>query len=220
MLVQLKWYNHNISPFVDLADFYFSLAILRLELVNTVPCYYWWKSFLCLSVFSWFKLNMGEFWLISAPGEKTCQETFDRMNRVTSVDNKLSVNHKFSVPDLKVGTLDQLVGLSDELTKLDSYSERFIIWEWFLKKKAMVLFHVLFSASPESLLLIFRKFSKMREINYGKNYKLTEVKYTSFFLNEPVNENVWAFVFFRRYNHLFDKIQLGVREISSEAIAS
>jgi V-type H+-transporting ATPase subunit C len=70
---------------------------------------------------------MGEFWLISAPGEKTCQETWDRMNRVTSMDNKLSTNHKFNVPDLKVGTLDQLVGLSDELTKLDNYAEGFVV---------------------------------------------------------------------------------------------
>ncbi|CDW54631.1 V type proton ATPase subunit C [Trichuris trichiura] len=62
----------------------------------------------------------GEYWLISAPGEKTCQETWDRLNSTTS---DLSVNHKFSIPDLKVGTLDQLVGLSDDLAKLDNYAE-------------------------------------------------------------------------------------------------
>ena len=34
------------------------------------------------------------------------------------------MNHKFNIPDLKVGTLDILVGLSDELGKLDAYVER------------------------------------------------------------------------------------------------
>ncbi|XP_030849346.1 V-type proton ATPase subunit C [Strongylocentrotus purpuratus] len=62
----------------------------------------------------------GEFWLISAPGEKTCQQTWERLNGAT-VRFDLSLNFKFPIPDLKVGTLDTLVGLSDELGKLDSY---------------------------------------------------------------------------------------------------
>lgn len=66
---------------------------------------------------------MAEYWLISAPGDKTCQQTFDTMNNVTSKQNNLCVNYKFHIPDLKVGTLDQLVGLSDDLGKLDAYVE-------------------------------------------------------------------------------------------------
>ncbi|XP_061772497.1 V-type proton ATPase subunit C 1-A-like [Nerophis ophidion] len=66
---------------------------------------------------------MTEFWLISAPGEKTCQQTWDKMMTATTRTNNLSTNHKFSIPDLKVGTLDVLVGLSDELAKLDSFVE-------------------------------------------------------------------------------------------------
>ncbi|XP_051991902.1 V-type proton ATPase subunit C 1-A-like [Xyrauchen texanus] len=66
---------------------------------------------------------MTEFWLISAPGEKTCQQTWDKMNMATSHTNNLSTNYKFNVPDLKVGTLDILVGLSDELAKLDAFIE-------------------------------------------------------------------------------------------------
>ncbi|KAF4100321.1 V-type proton ATPase subunit C 1-B isoform X1 [Onychostoma macrolepis] len=65
---------------------------------------------------------MTEFWLISAPGEKTCQQTWDKMNTATTQTN-LSTNHKFNIPELKVGTLDVLVGLSDELAKLDSFVE-------------------------------------------------------------------------------------------------
>uniref|UniRef100_A0A672HC16 V-type proton ATPase subunit C n=1 Tax=Salarias fasciatus TaxID=181472 RepID=A0A672HC16_SALFA len=66
---------------------------------------------------------MTEFWLISAPGEKTCQQTWDTMMAATTRTNNLSTNHKFSIPELKVGTLDVLVGLSDELAKLDSFVE-------------------------------------------------------------------------------------------------
>uniref|UniRef100_A0A3Q3XDW5 V-type proton ATPase subunit C n=1 Tax=Mola mola TaxID=94237 RepID=A0A3Q3XDW5_MOLML len=68
---------------------------------------------------------MTEFWLISAPGEKTCLQTWDKMMAATTRTNNLSLNHKFNIPDLKVGTLDVLVGLSDELAKLDSFVERY-----------------------------------------------------------------------------------------------
>ena len=37
---------------------------------------------------------------------------------------QLSYNYKFHIPDLKVGTLDQLVGLSDDLGKVDAYVEQ------------------------------------------------------------------------------------------------
>ncbi|XP_077272516.1 V-type proton ATPase subunit Vha44 isoform X3 [Temnothorax americanus] len=67
---------------------------------------------------------MTEYWLISAPGDKTCQQTWETMNNLTSKQHSLSVNYKFHIPDLKVGTLDQLVGLSDDLGKLDTYVEQ------------------------------------------------------------------------------------------------
>ncbi|KAL1433420.1 hypothetical protein MTO96_012542 [Rhipicephalus appendiculatus] len=67
--------------------------------------------------------TMSEFWLISAPGEKTCQQTWEKLCSVTAKQNNLSTNYKFHLPDLKVGTLDQLVGLSDDLGKLDTYVE-------------------------------------------------------------------------------------------------
>ena len=65
-----------------------------------------------------------EYWLISAPGDKTCQQTWETMNGMTSKQNNLSNNHKFQIPDLKVGTLDQLVGLSDDLGQLDNYVDQ------------------------------------------------------------------------------------------------
>lgn len=65
--------------------------------------------------------NSQDVWLVSAPGEKTPQETWDRLQGSTS---SISTNYKFNVPDLKVGTLDQLVGLSDDLAKLDTAAEQ------------------------------------------------------------------------------------------------
>ncbi|NXS80042.1 VATC1 ATPase, partial [Erpornis zantholeuca] len=67
--------------------------------------------------------KMTEFWLISAPGEKTCQQTWEKLHAATTKHNNLSTNSKFNIPDLKVGTLDILVGLSDELAKLDAFVE-------------------------------------------------------------------------------------------------
>lgn len=46
--------------------------------------------------------KMSEYWLISAPGDKTCQQTWETMNNVTSKQNNLCVNFKFHIPDLKV----------------------------------------------------------------------------------------------------------------------
>ncbi|RXM29607.1 V-type proton ATPase subunit C 1-A [Acipenser ruthenus] len=60
---------------------------------------------------------MAEFWLISAPGEKSNQQSWERMNTVTTKAN-LSSNFKFTIPDLKVGTLDALsVDLVTYLTR-------------------------------------------------------------------------------------------------------
>ena len=45
---------------------------------------------------------MAEFWLISAPGEKSPQQTYEIMNNVTAKQQNLSVNFKFAIPELKV----------------------------------------------------------------------------------------------------------------------
>jgi len=61
------------------------------------------------------------FWLISAP--KTREDTFNTLNKKTADEHDFSVNYKFQVPDLKVGTLDSLMALSDELNKIDMIVE-------------------------------------------------------------------------------------------------
>ncbi|XP_069462073.1 V-type proton ATPase subunit C 2 [Ambystoma mexicanum] len=69
--------------------------------------------------------NMSEFWLISIPGDKVNQQAMEKMTSITSKSG-LSVNNRFIIPDLKVGTLDALVGLSDDLGKLDLFAESII----------------------------------------------------------------------------------------------
>ncbi|XP_045834958.1 V-type proton ATPase subunit C 2 isoform X1 [Meles meles] len=91
---------------------------------------------------------MSEFWLISAPGDQENLQALERMNTVTTKSN-LSYNTKFSIPDFKVGTLDSLVGLSDELGKLDTFAESLI------KKMAQSVVEVMEDAKgkvPENLL--------------------------------------------------------------------
>lgn len=63
---------------------------------------------------------MAEFWLVSVPPDKHGRSAFDNITQETA---NHSVTFRFSVPELKVGTLDVLVGLSDDLGKLDSYCE-------------------------------------------------------------------------------------------------
>jgi hypothetical protein len=65
--------------------------------------------------------NLEEFWLISVPGDKTPQQAWEKL--VQSIDN-IANPYKFNIPNLKVGTLDQLFGLSDDLGKLDSFVEK------------------------------------------------------------------------------------------------
>ncbi|VDK71980.1 unnamed protein product [Litomosoides sigmodontis] len=74
-----------------------------------------------IEILSEMSFTPGDLWLISAPNEGSPQETWDKLNRTTGA---MSVNYKFNVPDLKVGTLDQLVGLSDDLAKLDTTAEQ------------------------------------------------------------------------------------------------
>lgn len=46
--------------------------------------------------------SMTEFWLISAPGEKTCQQTWEKLHAATTKNNNLAATAKFNIPDLKV----------------------------------------------------------------------------------------------------------------------
>jgi len=61
----------------------------------------------------------GVFWLISVPAEGRVTP-FDALTQALRNDADVS---RFPVPELRVGTLDALMSLSDELVKYDSYVE-------------------------------------------------------------------------------------------------
>ena len=67
---------------------------------------------------------MHEYWLISVPGGKSSDETFNRIKGLKEkVEGCLCHRFNFPVNELRVGTLDSLVELSDVLQKQDQYIE-------------------------------------------------------------------------------------------------
>ncbi|KAM9466369.1 V-type proton ATPase subunit C 1-A [Clarias gariepinus] len=65
---------------------------------------------------------MAEFWLISVPLDKVSSQSLEKLKRVT-VKAGLGSYFRFQIPELKVGTLDALLSVSDDLSRLDSYTE-------------------------------------------------------------------------------------------------
>ncbi|TRZ02648.1 hypothetical protein DNTS_024389 [Danionella cerebrum] len=63
-----------------------------------------------------------EFWIISVPLDKTSSQSLEELRLVTAKSGTASWS-RFHIPDLKVGTLDVLLGLSDDLSQLDSFTE-------------------------------------------------------------------------------------------------
>lgn len=66
---------------------------------------------------------MGVYWLISVPKD----DGQEQWNRLLENTKSLSSCFKFNLPSLKVGTLDALMSLSDDLQKLDQYTEQVMI---------------------------------------------------------------------------------------------
>ncbi|XP_042598816.1 V-type proton ATPase subunit C 1-A [Cyprinus carpio] len=65
---------------------------------------------------------MTEFWLISVPLDKVSCQSLEKLKRV-SAKTVLATSSRFHIPDFWVGTLDVLLGVSDDLSRLDSYTE-------------------------------------------------------------------------------------------------
>uniref|UniRef100_A0A3B4V7I8 V-type proton ATPase subunit C n=1 Tax=Seriola dumerili TaxID=41447 RepID=A0A3B4V7I8_SERDU len=68
---------------------------------------------------------MTDLWLISVPLDKTSSNSVEKLKRTLSKTNLASCC-KFSIPDLKVGILDSLLSMSDDLSKLDTLTESVI----------------------------------------------------------------------------------------------
>ncbi|XP_052002001.1 V-type proton ATPase subunit C 1-B [Xyrauchen texanus] len=63
-----------------------------------------------------------EFWLISVPLDKVSCQSVETLKHITAKTG-LATSYRFHVPELKVGTLDVLLGVSDDLSKLDTFTE-------------------------------------------------------------------------------------------------
>ncbi|XP_037550455.1 V-type proton ATPase subunit C 1-B [Nematolebias whitei] len=68
---------------------------------------------------------MTDFWLISVPLDKTSLTSVEKLKRTINKTQMASC-WKFSIPDLKVGILDSLLRVSDDLSKLDALTESLI----------------------------------------------------------------------------------------------
>ncbi|XP_040917260.1 V-type proton ATPase subunit C 1-B [Toxotes jaculatrix] len=68
---------------------------------------------------------MTDLWLISVPLDKTSLTSVEKLKRTIAKTNLASCC-KFSIPDLKVGILDNLLSTSDDLFKLDTLTESVI----------------------------------------------------------------------------------------------
>ncbi|XP_041828096.1 V-type proton ATPase subunit C 1-B isoform X1 [Melanotaenia boesemani] len=68
---------------------------------------------------------MTDFWLISVPLDKTSLTSVEKLKR-TITKTHLASCWKFSIPDLKVGVLDSLLSVSEDLSKLDTLTESVI----------------------------------------------------------------------------------------------
>ncbi len=62
-------------------------------------------------------------WLVSLPLLGSRDETWNKLQQISTYDAPLSSNHKFNIPELRVGTLDTLMVLSDDLVKVNSMLE-------------------------------------------------------------------------------------------------
>ena len=65
--------------------------------------------------------NLDEYWIISVPNENATKQAYEKLSETVKT---IATINKLNIPNLKVGTLDQLFGLSDDLTKIDAFVER------------------------------------------------------------------------------------------------
>lgn len=67
------------------------------------------------------------YWLVSLPlNGSSADETWATLQRHTGGSNDLSVNYRLGCPDLRVGTLDSLLTLSDDLVKVNALAEQVV----------------------------------------------------------------------------------------------
>ncbi|CAL8271693.1 unnamed protein product [Merluccius merluccius] len=85
-----------------------------------------------------------DLWLLSLPLDKTSAVSLEKLKRTIAKTN-LATCCRFSIPELKVGTLDNLLSVSDNLCRLDTLTESVI------KKTCQFMGEVMEQASDKVL---------------------------------------------------------------------
>jgi len=109
-----------------------------------------------------------DYLLIAAP--KTREDTYNTLTRKITDENDLATQYKFAVPDLKVGTLDSLMALSDDLGRVDGYVEGVA------RKIAQQLYEVLDNPTDRGEVLTV---GQNNYENYIRYFNWDEAKYPS-----------------------------------------
>ena len=63
------------------------------------------------------------YWLVALPLLDGVERTWSTLQQGTTYNALLASNHRFSIPELRVGTLDTLMVLSDDLIKVNAMLE-------------------------------------------------------------------------------------------------
>lgn len=63
------------------------------------------------------------YWLVSLPYLDSADRTWTLLQNKVLYENNFATNYRFKLPGLKVGTLDSLMTLSDDLVKVNSAVE-------------------------------------------------------------------------------------------------
>eukprot|EP00002_Diphylleia_rotans_P011373 TRINITY_DN2249_c0_g1_i3.p1 TRINITY_DN2249_c0_g1~~TRINITY_DN2249_c0_g1_i3.p1 ORF type:complete len:225 (-),score=22.69 TRINITY_DN2249_c0_g1_i3:83-757(-) len=61
------------------------------------------------------------YWIVSVPAEGNKKYVFSQLQKKVTSD--LGETFEFVLPDLRIGTLDAMMGLSDDLSRMDPYIE-------------------------------------------------------------------------------------------------
>ena len=63
------------------------------------------------------------YWLVALPLLDGPDHTWSTLQQISTYNAPLATNHRFSIPELRVGTLDTLMVLSDDLVKVNALLE-------------------------------------------------------------------------------------------------
>lgn len=119
------------------------------------------------------------YWLVSLPLLEGRERTWNILQQKTTYDNELSTNFHFEIPELRVGTLDSLLTLSDDLVKVNSMMEAVV------NKIRRQLFDMQTTGGSEDREEVLVEGNQPD--NYIERFSWDEAKYPA---RQPLNETV------------------------------